>query len=244
MYLIIGIKHLLTPGLKKYIVLPLLFNFVLFASLFALAHHFLYAFVQGYIDQLPAWLSFLSTLFFIVMVISFFLLFLSMFTVLFNLVAAPLNGLLAEKAQSILYHTPIPNLSFSTIAWRSIKRQMQFLKYYLPRFFLMILLFFVPFIQPIYPLLWFFFNAWMLSMQYQDFVMDNNIVSFESMRQQMEQKRMLSLGLGTLLNFASFVPILNIITMPAAVIGCVVMYHEERLGNQKLTPPVLKIPKQ
>ena len=37
------------------------------------------------------------------------------------------------------------------------------------------LLFFVPFIHPFYPFLWFIFNAWMLNLQYQDFVMDNNL---------------------------------------------------------------------
>ncbi|PJD92752.1 MAG: sulfate transporter CysZ [Legionella sp.] len=226
-YLMRGITHLTTKGLKRYIILPIFFNVMLFVGLFYMIHHYVYAYSTQYIHQLPTWLSFLSHVFLGLLMMSFFLLFFSMFTIVFNLVAAPFQGLLAEKAQQVLYHSTIPSLSWSEIAIRSVKRQMQFVGYFLLRFFGMCLLFFVPFIQPIYPLLWFLFNAWMLSVQYQDFAMDNNLVSFKDMNHQFKDKQMLLFGFGSFMNVASFIPIFNLFTMPAGVIGGVMMYCEE-----------------
>ncbi len=145
--------------------------------------------------------------------------FLSLFTVFFNLIAAPLNGLLAEKTQNIFFGSAIPSLPFYKIVLRSIKRQIEFLSYFLPRFLVIGGLFFIPFLQPIYPFLWFLFNAWILSIQYQDFAMDNNLISFKETRKKVASSKMHSLGLGFSINLVSFIPILNILTLPAAVIG-------------------------
>ncbi|MCE3044229.1 sulfate transporter CysZ [Legionella sp. 16cNR16C] len=234
MYLSMGFRGLLTKGLKRFVILPVLFNFLLFSGLFFLLYHYLFPYAYYYLDQLPAWLHFLNVLFLIIFCISFFLLFLSMFTVFFNIIAAPFNGLLAEKAQLLLYGRTIPGLSFKDIVFRTIKRQVQFLAYFLPRFLGMCLLFFVPVIHPVYPFLWFWFNAWMLSVQYQDFAMDNNLVDFKEMRQKMRGNRLLSLGFGFSINLASFIPLLNLFSMPAAVIGGVMLFcerHPEFFGK-------------
>lgn len=238
-YVISGIRHLLNNGLKRFIVLPIICNFLLFAGLFYLIYHYAFPYSLYVTNQLPSWLSFLNGLFLIIFVISFFLLFLSMFTVLFNIVAAPFNGLLAEKAQNLLYGSNIPSLSFTEIAWRSIKRQGQFLAYFFPRFLLMIILFFVPFLHPVYPFLWLLFNAWILSIQYQDFVMDNNLINFREMRFMVKDKAMMSTGFGLLINLVSFVPILNLIILPAAVIGGVIFYCEEHKHLKPITQKML-----
>lgn len=216
-YLIKGGKALFTQGLKRFILLPILFNFIFFSGLFYVIYHYLFPYSNEYINQLPTWLHFLNSVFFILFFISFFLISLSVFTVIFNVVAAPFYGLLAERAQALLFKSTTPPLSLTAVAWRSIKRQGQFLLYYFPRFIAMCLLFFVPVIQPIYPLLWFVFNAWMLSLQCQDFVMDNNLIDFKPMKDKLQHKKWLTLGFGSLINITSVVPILNIIIMPAAV---------------------------
>lgn len=233
-YLLTSIPLLFTKGLKRFVLLPILFNFALFIGLFFIGYHYLFPYTSFYLDQLPSWLNFLHSMFFVIFILGFFLIFLSMFMVIFNVIAAPFNGLLAEKAQTLFFHATTPPVSFAMIAWRSIKRQGQFLMYFIPRFLLMCLLFFVPFIQPIYPLLWFIFTAWMLSMQYQDLVMDNNLISFQSMRKKTQFKKALLLGFGALINLLSFIPVLNIIIMPAAVIGSVSMFHKEIQGIKKM----------
>lgn len=226
-YVLLGMRHLLTHGLKRFVILPIMFNIGLFFVTFYLIYHYALPYSSHYIDKLPSWLSFLNGLIIIILVIGFVLLFLSMFTVLFNLFAAPFNSLLAEKVQKLLYKSTIPCVTFTEMTLRSIKRQGQFLGYFLPRFIGMIILFFVPLIQIVYPFLWLIFSAWVLSIQYQDFVMDNNLVNFKPMRAKMKEKTMLSLGFGFSINLVSFIPLLNLITGPAAVIGGVMLYCEE-----------------
>ncbi|AWN73654.1 sulfate transporter CysZ [Legionella anisa] len=239
-YMLRGIRHLFTRGLKRFVLLPLAINFIMFAGLFYLMYHYLLPYAYHYLDKLPSWLSFLSSIFFIIFILSFFLMFLSLFTVFFNLVAAPLNGLLAEKTQNLLFGSAVPSLSFYKIVLRSIKRQIEFLGYFLPRFLVIAVLFFVPFLQPIYPFLWFLFNAWILSIQYQDFAMDNNLIRFKEARKKVASNKMYSFGLGFSINLVSFIPILNILTMPAAVIGSTMLYCDL---NKPLLQPLAKTPK-
>lgn len=223
-YLIQGFNHLLTPGLKRFIIMPIVFNFILFAGLFYLIYHYLLPYAHQYIAKLPSWLSFLSGVLFILFIVGFILLFLALFTVMFNIIAAPFNGLLAEKVQKLLYNRPIPAIPFYVMAVRSIKRQGQFLSYFLPRLMGMLLLFFVPFMQPLYPFIWFLFSAWMLSIQFQDVALDNNLIDFPEMKKRIKNNKMRSLGFGALINLASFIPGLNILMMPAAVIGGTILY--------------------
>ncbi|KTD61280.1 sulfate transporter CysZ [Legionella shakespearei] len=228
-YMVRGFRALSTSGLKRYIILPILINVFLFTGLFYFSYHYLSPYAHYYLDKLPSWLSFLSGVFFILFIICCFLLFLSLFTVVFNIIAAPFNSLLAEKAQTVLYKLPIPSQSFHEMAIRSMKRQGQFLIYYLIRLLIVGLLFFVPFIQPIYPFIWFLFTAWIISIQYQDFAMDNNLISFKEMQEHVKDNKMRSLGFGTLINLTSFIPILNLLIMPAAVIGSIMMYCDRRI---------------
>lgn len=223
-YLALGIKYLLTPGLKRFIVMPIVFNCLLFAGVFYLCYYHVLPYSYHYIDKLPSWLSFLSGVLVTLLIIAFVLFFLVMFTVMFNVIAAPFNGLLSEKVQQLLYKSTIPEVSFIVMAIRAIKRQGQFLWYFIPRLLVMGILFFIPFIQPIFPFIWFLFTAWMLSMQFQDLPMDNNLVCFEDMQRRVKANTMRTLGFGSFINIVSFIPILNILLMPAAVIGSTMLY--------------------
>lgn len=233
LYMVRGIRSLSTSGLKRFIILPVILNCLLFAGLFYFTYHYLYPYATYYLDKLPSWLSFLSGVFFVIFIICFFLLFLSLFTVVFNVIASPFNALLAEKAQVLFYKRPVPSLPFYEMALRSMKRQGQFLIYYLLRLLGIGLLFFVPFLQPVYPFIWFLFTAWILSIQYQDFAMDNNLISFKDMQEKVKENRMLSLGFGSLINLTSFIPLLNVLIMPAAVIGSIMIYCDRTTKDDK-----------
>lgn len=230
-YFIRGYRRLLTPGLKRFIIIPIAFNSLLFAGLFYLTYYYLTPFATHYIDKLPAWLGFLSGVLVVLVLLVFILLFLAMFTVMFNVIASPFNGLLAEKVQLQLYKKPLPSVTFAVMALRTLKRQGKFLRYFIPRFLVMCILFFIPGIHAIFPFIWFWFSAWMLSMQFQDLPLDNNLMSFQQMQQIVRANRMRSLGFGTAVNVASFIPFINILVMPAAVIGSTIMYCETPSEN-------------
>ena len=80
----------------------------------------------------------------------------------------------------------------------------------------------------------------MLNLQYQDFVMDNNLFEFKEMREQLNNKRMLSLGFGSIINVFNFIPFVNLVVMPVAVIGGVLLFCDNNkqllsLNNSLLT---------
>jgi CysZ protein len=233
-YFILGFSQLLTPGLKRFIVMPIAFNVVLFMGLFYFSYYYLIPYAYHYVDKLPAWLSFLSGVLLVVFIIAFILLFLAMFTVMFNVIASPFNGLLAEKVQVILYKKPIPSITFTVMAIRVLKRQGKFLKYFLPRFLGMCILFFIPFIQPVFPIIWFLFTAWMISMQFQDLPLDNNLINFDEMQRMIKANKMRSLGFGSAINVAGFIPFINILSMPAAVIGSTMLYCDTHADSKKI----------
>ncbi len=226
MYWARGFNHLQTNGLKRYVILPIVLNILFFSGMFYVLYHYLITYTNYYVDKLPSWLGFLSWLFFIIFVIGFFVVFLLLFTIVLNFIAAPFNGLLAEKAQKLLFNSTVPSQPFVQIAIRTLKRQAQFMGYFLPRLLFMGLLFFIPLIQPVYPILWFIFAAWTLSMQYQDFAMDNNLIGFDEMRKIIAQDKFQTLGFGSMINLVSFIPVINIFVMPSAVIGSVILYCE------------------
>lgn len=223
-YVIKGVKQLLTPGLRRFVIIPIIFNCLVFAGLFYLGYYYLLSYAYYYVDKLPSWLSFLNGVLIVLFTIMFLLIFLGLFTVMFNVIAAPFNGLLAEKVQLQLYGRSVPSISFSRMALRAFKRQGQFLAYFLPRLLGMGLLFLIPFIHPIFPFAWFLFTAWMLSVQFQDIPMDNNLLSFQAMLQKVKSNTFRSLGFGSAVNLIGFIPFLNIVVMPAAVIGSTLLY--------------------
>jgi CysZ protein len=230
-YLILGLGRLTTPGLKRYIILPILFNIIVLAFLLFLFYYYIFGYSHYLTEHLPPWLDFFSSIVFIILIISAVFLLLSLFMVLLNIIAAPFNGLLAEKTQTIFYDQQINSQPFLKVAVRSLRRQFQFLGYFFLRLLGMGILFLVPFIHPFYPFLWFLFTAWMLSVQYQDFVMDNNLHNFQEMLEKIRLRRSLSLGFGVAIHLLSFIPLLNIFIMPAAVIGSVMMYCDENKNS-------------
>lgn len=237
-YVLHGLNNLHHKGLKRFVIMPLLLNLLLFASIMYFFVHFLFHKIETYVAYLPSWLGFLNSIIFVLLLISFLLLFYSLFSVFFNIIAAPFNGFLAEKAQAIFFNHPLPETRWHELIIRTSKRQLKLLAYFLPRFILIVALFFIPFIHPIYPIIWFLFNAWMLALQYQDFAMDNNHIDFMLMRQFMGDNKAFFLGFGSIINVLTLIPLVNILIMPAAAIAGVSVFCQEYLKEQNIANPL------
>src|SRR5438046_2589823 len=116
LYVLKGMSCVFHKGLRRFVLLPILFNFLVFFTIFYLIYHYLLPFFHQYIAMLPSWLGFLSGLLLIVIWLGFFIMFIALFTVLFSMAAAPFNGLLAEKAQNLFCQSRIPSLPLKEIA--------------------------------------------------------------------------------------------------------------------------------
>ena len=218
-----GWKLMLEPGLKRYIFMPILINILIIGGAFFYIYTQASDMVNWALSYLPSWLHWLSYVLWPLILISVLIFFGYFFTTLANIIAAPFNGMLSAKLESMLTNTTAEDDSWSTFAKdfaRSIQRELQNLAYYIPRLIGILLLFLVPVIGTIVaPILLFLFNAWMMSIQYNDYAFDNNRVSFPIMRQRLKQDRFNNLVFGSLINIFTMIPFVNLVIMPAAVCG-------------------------
>lgn len=235
-YFFYGFQLIKQKGLKRFIFFPLLINIVLFT--FAIIY--LVGNIQEWIDKLlsyiPNWLSGLvewaSYLLWPMALIVILLLFSYLFLTVANWIAAPFNGLLAEKVEEHLRG----HISTEQSLWqffkeipRILKREISKLLYYIPRALGYLLLFFI---LPVGgQIVWFLFTAWMMTLQYVDYAFDNNKVDFDQMKLTLNQNKGLSFSFGMMVNLFAMIPIINFLVMPVAVCGATAMWVE-RLSSE------------
>ena len=221
-YILDGLKLICKPGIRQFVVMPLLINIIIFSGLLALSGHYFHAFDLWFAAHLPAWLHWFASALWIVFFLVFFTFFIYTFTLLSNLVAAPFNSLLAEKVERYLTgKTPDPRRAVDLLRdlLPIVLRQLRITGYYLIRAGLIGVLFFIPLFQPVAAGLWFVFNAWFMALQYLDYPADNQRVSLPALRTAMKQRLGTSFGLGFGIAVFAMVPGLNFVVMPAAIAG-------------------------
>ena len=176
--LVRGTRMVYTPGLRRFVFVPLAINLVLYSiTLWVLFNQF-----GGWIDywmlKVPAWLEWLSWLIWPVLVVSLLLVVFFTFSLVTNLIAAPFYGILAEKVEHRLDGTLIDDdRGLMKIGVDSLGREMAKLGYFIPRMIALFIIGFIPGLNLLSPLLWGLFSAWSMSIQYLDYPMDNHQVS-------------------------------------------------------------------
>jgi len=234
-YVLEGFALLGRPGIRPYVVAPLLINIVLFGGALWWGWSQLSQLSAVVESWLPSWLSFLSTLlvplFFVVAVM--FVQF--AFVLIGNFIAAPFNGPLAEAVERNLRAEPrnrTQNNSspvFSLVVrdlHRTVASEMRKLVYFLPRALAIGVLHWVPLLNLIAPLLWFMFSAWMLAISYADFPMGNHKLGFREQRAELSRWRLTSLGFGGFVAFVVLIPVINLFVIPASVAGATKLWVE------------------
>lgn len=231
-YLGEGLKLILSPGLRLFVLLPLTINLLLFIGLIVLAMQQFGGWMESLMPNLPDWLSFLEYLIWplfvlLVLVIMFF-----SFTLLANIIAAPFNGFLAEKVEVVVRgRDDFPPFSWNELLAmmpRTIGRELRKLAYFLPRAIPLLILTFVPVLNLIAAPLWILFGIWMMAVQYIDYPADNNKLGWNEMLAWLREKRWQSLGFGGAVYVALLIPFFNILVMPAAVAGATLFWVRER----------------
>lgn len=236
-YLGEGLKLVLSPGLRLFVLLPLTINLLLFIGLIVLAVQQFGGWVDTFMPSLPAWLSFLQYILWPLFVLLVLLVLFFGFTLLANLIAAPFNGFLAEKVEVVLRgRDDFPPFSWAELLAmvpRTLGRELRKLAYFLPRAIPLLILSFVPVLNLVAAPLWILFGVWMMAVQYIDYPCDNNKVSWDEMLAWLREKRWQSLGFGGATYLALMIPLVNILVMPAAVAGATLFWVREG-GDQAL----------
>jgi len=231
-YLREGLKLVLSPGLRLFVLLPLAINLVLFVGLIYLAGHQFSLWVDTLMPSLPEWLSFLSYILWPLFVVLVALMVFFTFTMLANIIAAPFNGFLAEKVEVVVRGTD----DFPAFSWgeliamipRTLAREMRKLGYFLPRAIGLFILSFIPVVNIVAAPLWLLFGVWMMAIQYIDYPADNHKLGWNEMLAWLRQKRWQSMSVGGIVYLVLLIPVVNILMMPAAVAGATLFWVRER----------------
>ena len=236
-YLRHGLSHVLSPGLRLFVLLPLLVNLVLFAVLIGVAMQQFGQWVDYFMPTLPDWLGFLEYLLWPLFVVLVLLMVFFTFTLLANIIAAPFNGFLAEKVEVVERgEDPFPAFSWRELAAmvpRTLGRELRKLAYFLPRALALLILSLIPGLNVLAAPLWLLLGVWMMAVQYIDYPADNNKLSWDDMLNWLRARRWKSLSFGGVAYLALLIPGLNILMMPAAVAGATVFWVREG-GKQAL----------
>lgn len=227
-YLLRGFHLLLAPGIKRYVLIPLVMNVILFSLFLGFGVHF----IDHYTNLLPHWLHWLSWFFNTIFILAALVILAYVFTLLTNLISAPFNSLLAEKVELMITgKRPYPNDTFRDAIKdipRSLKQEFKKILYYLPRAIILLILFVIPGINIIASLLWFIFTCWMMAIEYLSYPMDNHKIPFQKTKKYLRAHYLSSLSFGCGVTMVSMIPIINFTVMPAAVIGATLMYIEQQ----------------
>ncbi|WP_372626424.1 sulfate transporter CysZ [Arsukibacterium sp.] len=217
-----------TKGLKRFVLIPLLINLVLFSLAFYLLLQQVAAMIAAVQTYLPSWLHWLEYLLIPLGVMSLVIGLAYSFTMVANFIAAPFNGLLSEKVEAHLTGKPLPEVGFSGFIRdipRMLLREWQKLRYALPRAIVLFLLFlFLPVIGPV---LWFLFTSWLMAIQYLDYPFDNHKIDFDTMRSQLRSQPASSFSFGIMVNIGCMIPLFNLFVMPIAVCGATAMWVDK-----------------
>ena len=209
--------------LRKYVLVPILVNLILFSSMLYLGYNYVGVLITQFI---PGWLQWLDWLIYPLFFISFFVAGFFTFTLIANLIASPFYGGLAAKTLHILNGQTgeIQEQPLLSVLGSELKR----MGYLISRVIPIVIISIIPGVNIIAPVLWGLFGAWGISMEYFAYPLENEGVSFSEQRQALKSIRVGALSFGAMILFALMIPVLNIFIPPIAVISATI--YRQRLA--------------
>ncbi len=223
-----GLRLLVKPGIRGYVVVPLIINILLFGALIWYGYSLFQPFVEYLMGFVPGWLDFLEGLIWLFFGLLAAITVFFAFTPVANIVAAPFNALMAEKIEALLTgRPPESDVGFVRMALDAVRSQLGKLIYILLWAAGLSLASLIPPITLVAPLLWFVFGSWLLSLEYFDYPMGNHDLTFAEQKRSLAARRGLALGFGGGVMIMTSIPIVNFIAMPVAVAGATLLYVEQ-----------------
>jgi len=230
-YLVDGAKLLTHPRLRAFVVIPLLVNIIIFASMLGFTLSYIGDLMDRWLAAIPTWLDFVKWILWPLIGITLSLATGYLFTAVALLIASPFNGLLAEKAEELVTGREVAALEGFGAALmmlpRSVLRELFKLMYYVPMAAFVLLVSFIPVLNAVAPFLWFLLGAWMMSIQFVDFPMDNHQLAFTEVKEAVRSRRLSSMGFGGAVAICTGIPVVNFFVVPAAVVGATLLWCRE-----------------
>ncbi|MEM8659704.1 MAG: sulfate transporter CysZ [Pseudomonadota bacterium] len=235
-YLGRGASMLKHPSLRLFVMVPLAINILIFGGLIYFGLGYLSSLIDQWLSKIPEWLEFIKWIIWPIVWLTIGLVTGYLFTAVALIIASPFNALLAEKAEELITGKQVGSLEGLGAALmavpRGMVREISKLIYYVPMAIFVLILSFMPVINFAAPLLWFLLGAWMMSIQYVDYPMDNHQLSFADVKEAVRSRRISSLGFGGVVALCTSIPVVNFFVVPAAVVGATLLWCEELAVNR------------
>lgn len=226
-YLAKGLKLALSPGLRRFVIVPVLINIIVFSTLIWFGFDQFEQLMQWLLPE-DSWYSFIRWLLWPLFAIAVLLIVFYTFTVIANLIAAPFNALLAERCEQKLTGQAIQSEGSAMDALKTvvpaILGELRKMLYFIVRALPLLLLFVIPILNIAAPVIWFLFGAWFIALEYADYPMGNHSLEFRQQLDRLRKKRVGAFSFGTAVTLMMMVPVLNFLAMPAAVCGATVYW--------------------
>ncbi|MCW8929147.1 MAG: sulfate transporter CysZ [Gammaproteobacteria bacterium] len=233
-YLFKALPLLTRPGIKSFVIVPLLINIFFFSIGIYFGFTYFGEYMEKFLDTSGMWswvaaiVEFIKPILYIVFGLALLVLIFYTFSIMANIVAAPFNSILAEATEKHLTGNSLSDSGgFKQVMkeliptiMMEIRKLIYMILWSIPFLFM---LFFIPIIGPI---IWFLFTAWMMSLQYMDYPMANHKLNFGQQRALQGKNRLFSMGFGGVTMGASMIPFINFIVMPTAVIAATMIWVE------------------
>ena len=234
-YVLTGLRWLPKAGVRGFVAIPLLINTLLFGGGIWFGASQLQRLDQAVQGWLPDWLAWLHWLLWLLFVLTMLVVIFYAFSLVANAIAAPFNGLLAERVEKMIHTdgrvTPPPaesswrDLLFSPLA--ELRKLLYFIGWAIP----VVVVSFVPAANVAAPVLWVVSTSWMLALEYADYPLGNRGLNLQAQRGLLRQHWLLALGFGGMTLLLTLIPVLNFLAMPAAVVGATLMWNQELSGS-------------
>lgn len=228
------------PRLLKYVALPFLINVLTFsgAVFFGLK---MFGYLVERLPQGDAWYYFLLAgvmwVFFVLLVL---ILVFFTFTIIGNLIAAPFNGLLSERVETLLTGPPTEEpLTFGGVlrdAGRSLVVEARKMLGFVLAMVLLLLFNLLPGIGSVLYavgslLLTLVFLAW----EYLSFVHERKQLNFSMQYGYLRERKLLLLGFATGVLALLAIPFVQLLCIPLAVIAATMLWCEDQAGQRLST---------
>ncbi|MGM0520971.1 MAG: sulfate transporter CysZ [Pseudomonadota bacterium] len=220
-----GTRWVYRPGMRRYIFLPIVVNFLVYAILISVVWQRFEGWLGYWMSLVPSWLDWLAWLIWPLFFLSLVAVVFFTFTVVTSLIAAPFYGFLAAKVEvTATGREPLDDRSLAKASMDALGRELVKLGYILPRAMLLFVISWIPGLNLFAPLLWALFSAWVAAITYLDYPMDNNKVTFAEMRRRLSRSWWHSVSYGGLVTLITWIPLANLFLLPGAVAGAVLMW--------------------
>ena len=215
-----GLSKLFHSGLRRYVLIPLLINIIIFSLTAWLAVSYFEAFL---IWALPAdsWLQNLEWILWPLFALAYAVLTFYSFTILANLIASPFNGILAGRIEQIITGKLPEETDTSVMAAiiPAVMGELGKIWYFLLRAIPVLILMLIPGLNAIGSVLWLLLGFWFLTLEYADYPMGNHGYRPREQRTRLRARPIKSWSFGAGATLLMMIPVLNFAAMPASVIG-------------------------